>query len=586
MSRARGWTLSLLALALGAVPVQGTTPAKHPRLVSLEQAQCTQCHGEILGEVTGTHPPAAEDCKNCHVLSVAESGTTVALTEPEPALCLGCHDELAPAAAGEVKSPHFPTTESCLTCHSPHASAQPRLLLAPVPQLCTDCHEAQGLAGTHGGQITATTNCLECHRPHGSANPRLLRASQLHPPFAEGSCAACHRPPMGNRLSFRARGEKLCTSCHGLLAGASAGAGSVHTALKGQHGRPGCLNCHTPHMSDTRGLLLQPSPLLCGRCHAPIVEAANAETGHAPAADDCLTCHQPHSSPQPRLLVQPAEELCATCHDAGDPGLAKAHLGADPRKLTCLQCHTPHGSGNPKLLARTIHPPLLDGCDTCHGGAFDQLEEDGESALCLICHDDIGEQAAKAAVPHPALEVARCADCHNPHASPQDRLIKSPGAGPCAECHEEQVAGPGEVAHGVIQLLGCRACHEPHGGSEPKLLRKPVEELCRSCHDPGKLDPSGEATVVQLLDRFPVPAERAKAIASLRLSADGRRGHPVVNHRVSGKPSEAELKTIDTTFQGELTCLTCHDPHKSKSKFLFRWGATSTVEACLKCHPK
>ena len=95
-----------------------------------------------------------------------------------------------------------------------------------------------------------------------------------------------------------------------------------------------------------------------------------------------------------------------------------------------------------------------------------------------------------------------------------------------------------------------------------------------------------EQGVARLLDRFPVPAEAARAITLLRLSADGQSDHPVTNHRVLGLPTAVELKRADTSFEGELTCLTCHNPHKGRSAGLFQWDAASPMEACQACHQK
>ena len=81
-------------------------------------------------------------------------------------------------------------------------------------------------------------------------------------------------------------------------------------------------------------------------------------------------------------------------------------------------------------------------------------------------------------------------------------------------------------------------------------------------------------------------AETALEIAALNLSEDNQVGHPLESHRVSGVPTEKELKKTDTTFEGELNCLTCHNPHKGRSKRLFRWNAGSVTQACLQCHPK
>ena len=236
-----------------------------------------------------------------------------------------------------------------------------------------------------------------------------------------------------------------------------------------------------------------------------------------------------------------------------------------------------------KSLAANLHPPLEDGCDTCHEGGHDELMEGGGTELCLFCHEDPSEGHE---VPHEALELASCTDCHNPHASAQEKLVKAPGAGPCAECHDDQAAGSDEVAHGVIDLVGCRACHEPHGGQNDRLLRLSGAELCLACHPSGGLRVPEGVPSVRLLDRFELPAAAAAQIAGVRLSADGQRNHPVPGHRVLGTPTQAELAVTETSHTGELTCLSCHDPHKGRTRQLLLWNAESAMEACQACHQK
>lgn len=582
--------LALLALcssspSQGRAQGNGDGSAKHPRLVSLESTRCDTCHADLLeGKVV--HPPVELDCTTCHDVQIGDDRTRVALMDREPALCILCHDELEEKVAAEVATPHFPVTDSCLTCHDPHSSDQKHVLVTPLQDLCGLCHDFADLQEVHGDQLTDATDCASCHQPHGSDNDRMLLASQLHPPFAEGSCEGCHRQPFGDRIRLRVRGEKLCEACHGDLGEEGRDGGSVHAALDGERGRAGCLSCHDPHMSAQRRLLLEPGPTLCGTCHGEVVSAARAETGHFPAAEDCLNCHRPHASEQTRLLNEPPGDLCTFCHDTGDPDLTGAHLGADLERLQCIQCHTPHGSGNPKLLAENLHPPVEDGCDLCHEGSSDQLMDGGAPDLCLFCHADIGEAAAAAAVPHLAMDVGSCTDCHNPHASAQERLVRSPGAGPCGDCHFEQIAEAGETAHGIVDLIGCRACHEPHGGENPKLLRQVGPDLCLSCHSPAAVQVDEEAQTARLLGRFEVPAAAVAAMTTLRLSPDGLRDHPVADHRVRGMPTRRELDTIETTYREELTCLSCHDPHKGRSRSLLLWNATGSFEACIQCHPR
>lgn len=255
----------------------------------------------------------------------------------------------------------------------------------------------------------------------------------------------------------------------------------------------------------------------------------------------------------------------------------------------CQECHVRLVLG-----PRVVHPPVADDCLTCHDvslapDATTITLIDTAPDLCLLCHEDIQEQAQAAEVPHGALELATCTDCHNPHASDQDSLIALPGAGVCIECHEDQVPVAGEQGHGVVDLVGCNACHEPHGGSETVLLRRTGNELCLSCHDAAiaaipdaadGADGADEVETVEVLDRFELAPDQVRSVATLRLSADGR-GHPVVNHPVSGTPGAGE-----TSFAGELGCLSCHDPHKGGSTLLLVAGAVTASESCRQCHPE
>ncbi len=573
-------------LVFSLLPLETSAATKHPRLVNVESTKCTTCHGKLLRGAVHIHPPVEDDCTSCHDLTVADSGTTVELAATEPELCIMCHDDKTAAAEGELEAPHAAVMDSCLSCHNAHASAEENLLTAAPTELCITCHDIDDLGTAHGGQITLRTDCTSCHSPHGSGNPSMLVAANQHAPFADGSCDACHREPFAGRIRLRARGTKVCTACHGEMTDDAGDNGSVHTALVGDRTRAGCLSCHDPHMSPNPTLLKDKGASLCGTCHGAVLAAATADTGHPPAAEDCSTCHAPHASPNRSLLTETTPDLCVMCHDVDDPDLASAHLGAPMGSLDCLGCHTPHGAATEHLLAANIHVVVLDGCDTCHEGSHEAIIEDGESSLCLACHGDVGEAAAEAIHPHPAMEMVRCADCHNPHASPQEKLITAPAGGECTTCHEDQAAGEGEVVHGVIELIGCRACHEPHGGANEKFLRMTGSELCLECHEKGKVSIPEGADTVELLGRFGVPAKAAAAAAALQLSADGKHGHPMRDHRVLGTPTEEELRRTETEFSGELTCLTCHDPHKGASRHLFRGGASSPFEMCSTCHQK
>jgi predicted CXXCH cytochrome family protein len=228
---------------------------------------------------------------------------------------------------------------------------------------------------------------------------------------------------------------------------------------------------------------------------------------------------------------------------------------------------------------------VTEGCDACHQGSASKLAEDGNPPLCLTCHEDVGRTAKAAKVPHAAMDAARCVDCHNPHASPQPRLVKQAGGRECLACHSDQAAAAGESEHGAITVVGCQACHEPHGGTRPKLLRAAGNDICLACHRPPASRPPAEG-LVQVAGRFDVPAAAARRIGAVLLSADGTRGHPTPTHPVVAPAPGPKANPSKASFQGELGCLACHDPHKGKSDRLLRWGAVSAADACLNCHKK
>jgi len=450
---------------------------------------------------------------------------------------------------------------------------------------CVECHELSKIEPRHGGKglLAPGARCAACHVPHGSPLPKLLKGTRLHAPVARGACDACHRPGAG-RSNLRVRGSRLCRGCHVVLDGATEEL-SLHSALRdGPDGRAGCLSCHDPHLSSRPALLTLSPAEPCAPCHGKLVDAGKAEPRCVFPRDLCWNCHTSHASGRPALLSVVPSQVCAPCHDPKNATLVKRHLGADLRKTDCLSCHSVHGDCQPKSLAKVVHPPVLDGCDSCHeGGDARKLISGGGTDLCAACHDPVFEAARKVPVRHQAMDAGSCRSCHAPHAAPRRWLMKSPPESTCAPCHPAQVAGPGESAHGIIALLGCEVCHEPHGGSSRKLLRRKGSELCMACHG-GTPSPDGARSPLKVFGRFEIPAADAARIRVLRLSGGGTRDHPVRGHLTVGTPTAEELRSAKTTMTGELTCLSCHDPHRGATPSLLVGGAKGATESCRRCH--
>ncbi len=576
---AHGSRLDLMIALIVLTVAAGGSAAVHPTLVDPEVTTCVTCHDEVLA-VLVPHPPAVEDCLTCHVFSASEGQTGVTLIESGSVLCLTCHDGLAAAATGEIAVSHAPVVDDCGACHGAHGTDFEAMLVVEPLQICAECHDADDTDAAHPIPVRRA-DCRTCHLPHGSKNTHMLRGSSQHVPFEEGSCDACHRKPRGTRVRLLQEGGALCEACHGDVA--SEGDAVVHTALK--QGR--CVECHEPHSADQPHLLKAAGGELCFACHPEIAERAKGAGAHQALEDGCDSCHDAHSSNRRAMLVDDEDELCRACHDSSDPDLRRLHFGANMGTTRCLGCHDPHGSSSMPLIANgSIHPPFREGCSNCHGGSAQELEGGGGNALCVVCHDDVAETIATAAVPHPAMEIAECVDCHSPHASRQKKLLRSGGGEICLSCHEEQAGKAGDTVHRAITWIGCQSCHVPHGGTEKHLLRASGNDLCNGCHLKDNVRVAEDGTA-RLAGGFVLTGERARALEIISLDPFGRKNHPIPEHPVSGVIVDKGRSGVAESLVGrEMSCRICHEPHAAPGPNLFSWQARTQSELCIACHPK
>lgn len=568
----------VIMLVCGTLASTGAA-AEHPTLVDPEKTNCETCHDEIVA-VRVVHPPVVDDCLSCHVFDVDAGEMKVELMESGSALCLACHDGLEAAALGEIEVPHAPVVDDCGTCHGPHGTDFEAMLVVEPAQVCAECHDADDTDAAHPIPVRRA-DCRTCHETHGSKNPHMLAGSTQHVPFGEGSCDACHRIPRGTRVRLLQQGGALCEACHGDFE--SNGDAVVHTALK--QGR--CVECHDPHLSDQKHLLKAEGGELCFSCHPEIAERAKGPGAHAALEDGCDGCHDAHSSDRPAMLLDDEDELCRTCHDSSDPDLQRLHYGADMATTHCINCHDPHGSSSMPLIANgSIHPPFREGCSNCHGGTAAELEGGGGNALCEMCHDDVTETIASAAVPHPAMEMMECVDCHSPHASRQPNLLRAAGGGSCVECHEDQAGGDGEMVHRAISWIGCQSCHLPHGGPQKNLLRATGNDLCNGCHLKSRVKTDSDGNI-RVDGGFVLRGERAQELELIGLDQFLRKDHPIPGHPVSGLIGDKGRADLAESLVGqEMTCRMCHEPHAAPNSKLFAWNATNQAELCIACHPK
>jgi DmsE family decaheme c-type cytochrome len=232
------------------------------------------------------------------------------------------------------------------------------------------------------------------------------------------------------------------------------------------------------------------------------VEKPNGIVG----SETCALCHaavskqfgsDPHSALA--LLHQGKGVTCESCHG---PGQAHVESGGVKSKIfdfktapakvadaKCLSCHL----GTHANFERSAHSLAGVGCTSCHSvhavQTSDHLLKIAEPTLCYTCHTDVKASFAQP-FHHKVNEgVLACSNCHNPHGTLQDKLLKSAADQnmTCVKCHSE-THGPFVYEHPPVKTEGCTSCHFPHGSPNPRLLlRNNVNSLCLQCHTASSL---------------------------------------------------------------------------------------------------
>lgn len=120
-------------------------------------------------------------------------------------------------------------------------------------------------------------------------------------------------------------------------------------------------------------------------------------------------------------------------------------------------------------------------CHKLHKGPQQKVRREEMSELCFGCHPEVKAQNNLFSH-HPMREKKMaCIDCHDPHGSTQEKLLK--GNTPketCTRCHMEK-QGPFAYEHGDVNE-NCANCHAPHGSVNNYLLNAAMPFLCLQCH--------------------------------------------------------------------------------------------------------
>jgi predicted CXXCH cytochrome family protein len=248
----------------------------------------------------------------------------------------------------------------------------------------------------------------------------------------------------------------------------------------------------------------------------------------------------------------------------------------------CTRCH------DDMTTRRVLHGPVAASrCSTCHvvdtvaGQRRVGLKAGASSrdtaALCITCHEDIGERL-KQPYRHAPVAAGNCTACHDPHGSPFRYQLPDESTRACTTCHEDIAQALAEKHVHEPTATSCQICHDPHAASRPWQMRAPGNTVCLACH----VDAPVDAALIDdamLFGRHPSDKVRRLVATGPRIALDASlvSGHPTIAHPVDARP--------DPNHKGRtLGCASCHNPHGSAGGKLFRFGATSVSSLCVRCH--
>ena len=210
----------------------GGDVSKIIRFETLSPAQtaeiCTKCHQSSLETQNfskSEHLVNGLSCTTCHSPHKS-SDVNYMLVKSQTELCFGCHS----AQKAEFARPYRHRVEvgllQCSDCHNPHGTETGHQVRTAAGQfaVCTKCHtDTMGPFVFEHAPVKTDESCLTCHTPHGSTNPRLLQVNNIN--FL---CLRCHTPnmngaagePIGPAHNQSAK-YQACTMCHTQIHGSN-----------------------------------------------------------------------------------------------------------------------------------------------------------------------------------------------------------------------------------------------------------------------------------------------------------------------------------------------------------------------------
>lgn len=428
--------------------------------------------------------------------------------------CIICH----PTKFAKFSHPPYAKMQ-CLECHTPHKgkglSRGRSELKEAVPGLCNTCHNtSKQFTKTVVHKPFADGKCLTCHNPHGSNNPFILvddtastcrschnqvkyaSKKMQHKPFEKGWCVVCHT---GHASDVEARlhepQKELCLGCHQKIALEVNKPYQMEPFARGE-----CTKCHNPHSSENDKVLQVSMPKLCANCHKPEWDQFNNAVSRHPVPDGtlgCLSCHMPHGSWYAKLLQGSFEAgsagSCGACHvPHGSQGLFLSstgnRTGADFEIAMCTKCHemSVYYSADSHPVRDRYDPVAqknLSCTSTCHQGLYWPDMSIFQNEVCLACHT--GHNSPEAAIGSPIARKTKLLGISIENIKQKD-WKDAPGKDEPIKPKEVSIdvpKGDSKVGKATLTAEGDEVLGKYHRLPDSQQFKLRTDQGCALCHE-------------------------------------------------------------------------------------------------------